>query len=1025
MGTDERSTGDDSRDRSHAGESAAECFARCLRELHQAAGSPAHAELIRRGLAHKPPIRLKAASLSDWFTGRSTPTARSTQLAFLLGYLEKAADNRAPGRQSTPPERWRQLRGLAEDERRTARQSPPGNTEPDRTGHVPAAVDDEPDARADSRAAGVGYAGDHIDSGHATFTGPELHRTIGAPEATGRPVREFTNPFALEVHRAIDAPEHRRSTLPVLPVYVPRAHDRILRAAVERAAGGESTMVTLVAGSSTGKTRACWEALQHVPDGWRLWHPLHPSPAEAAADLSRVGRRTVIWLNEAQTYLEPAGLGQQIATGLRELLHDPERGPVLVLATLWLDPYWHNLTTIPAPGSPDPHEQARKLLVGTEVTVPEAFTGADLDAARKRADNDPRLAQALSSGGDGRITQFLAGAPALLARYAHAPAHARAVIEAAMDVRRLGHGPVLRQAFLEDAAEAYLTDHESDTLTDDWFEKALEYAAARVHGTVAPLTRIRPRRRDHGGPDEGVTYRLADYLEQHARLTRRTHCPGASFWNAAHDHAQAPDDLLNLAEAAHRRLRLRHAEHLYSKVAVAQDPRGLGPLTGLRERAGDHEGAERLARQAADAGDADPLKHLADLRRRAGDQEGAERLAGQAADAENTKSPKQSAGPGAQAGNLNDAERSALKRAATKILVRLIAWRERAGDHKGAERMAHRAADAGNVLPLALLITLRERAGDHEGAERLARQAADAGDTDLLKLLIALLEGVGDHDGAERLVHEAADAGNTDPLILLITLREQAGNHDGAERLTRQALGAGKHDPLTLLITLRRQAGDHEGAERLARQAADAGDTDLLTLLITLLEGPGGHDSAERLAREAADAGDTNPLTLLITLRERAGNHDGAERLAREAADAGDTDLPKLLITLREQAGDHDGAERLARQAADTGDTDLLTLLITLRERAGDHDGMERLVRAAAEGGNRLIRGQLDVLRGQVRDREGAERLAHRAADAGDTLTLTLLAMLRNDVGDHEGAERLRAWLHRGFDTDGASPVGN
>jgi hypothetical protein len=156
----------------------------------------------------------------------------------------------------------------------------------------------------------------------------------GGGSFVGRPVREFTDPFALEVHRAIDAPGHGRAELPVLPVYVPRAHDRNLRAAVERAAGGESVMVTLVAGSSTGKTRACWEALRAVPDGWRLWHPLHPSPADAAAaDLSRVGPRTVIWLNEAQTYLEPAGPGERIATGLRELLDDPGRGPVLVLAT--------------------------------------------------------------------------------------------------------------------------------------------------------------------------------------------------------------------------------------------------------------------------------------------------------------------------------------------------------------------------------------------------------------------------------------------------------------------------------------------------------------------------------------------------------------------------------------------------------------------------------------------------------------------------------------------------------------------
>lgn len=45
----------------------------------------------------------------------------------------------------------------------------------------------------------------------------------------------------------------------------------------------------------------------------------------------------MIWLNEAQFYLAPDQLGQQVAAGLRTLLRDPARAPVLVLATLWPD----------------------------------------------------------------------------------------------------------------------------------------------------------------------------------------------------------------------------------------------------------------------------------------------------------------------------------------------------------------------------------------------------------------------------------------------------------------------------------------------------------------------------------------------------------------------------------------------------------------------------------------------------------------------------------------------------------------
>ncbi|MEU8927385.1 hypothetical protein AB0D10_41805 [Kitasatospora sp. NPDC048545] len=76
----------------------------------------------------------------------------------------------------------------------------------------------------------------------------------------------------------------------VLPGYVARGHDRELGTAVAEAAGGRSGMLVLVGSSSTGKTRACWEAVQPLAGhGWTQWHPFDPTRAEAAlADLERV-----------------------------------------------------------------------------------------------------------------------------------------------------------------------------------------------------------------------------------------------------------------------------------------------------------------------------------------------------------------------------------------------------------------------------------------------------------------------------------------------------------------------------------------------------------------------------------------------------------------------------------------------------------------------------------------------------------------------------------------------------------------
>lgn len=272
-------------------------------------------------------------------------------------------------------------------------------------------------------------------------------------DGIGRPLSEWVDPLDLEIHPAISA---LNGPLPALTRYVRRAHDDTLAEVVERAQW-ISTMAVLVGGSATGKTRACWEALQGLPDDWRLWHPIVPGRPQAILEnLAQVGPRTVVWLNEIQHYLLTPGrdLGEQVAAGLRDLHRDSQRGPVLVLGTMW-PKHWATLTGY-SPLNEDPHAQARALLTGKEIVVPTAFTGPDLDQARAAADTDPRLAEALKHAEDGHLTQYLAGGPALLERYRTASPAAKALMDAAIDARRVGHGPLLPHSLLTNAAYGYL-----------------------------------------------------------------------------------------------------------------------------------------------------------------------------------------------------------------------------------------------------------------------------------------------------------------------------------------------------------------------------------------------------------------------------------------------------------------------------------------------------------------------------------------------------------------------------------------
>ena len=178
----------------------------------------------------------------------------------------------------------------------------------------------------------VGDGGTQVNNyNYFASSDPGVQQAGGSVAAVpaGRPLAEVNDPFDLEVHRPVQA-DGPPAGPGLLPTYVARGLDRLLAKVVQAAAEGKSGIAVLAGGSSTGKTRACWEALRLLreqPQPWRLWHPISPSRPEAAREeLDRIGPRTVVWLNEAQFYLLTGdGTGEQVAAGLRELLRDPAR----------------------------------------------------------------------------------------------------------------------------------------------------------------------------------------------------------------------------------------------------------------------------------------------------------------------------------------------------------------------------------------------------------------------------------------------------------------------------------------------------------------------------------------------------------------------------------------------------------------------------------------------------------------------------------------------------------------------------
>jgi hypothetical protein len=90
------------------------------------------------------------------------------------------------------------------------------------------------------------------------------------PWITSPKVAEW-DALQLGVHRAISADPAKGEALPQLTQYVRRAHDGRLRELL--ASPARPIMVVLVGGSSTGKTRAAFEAVRECLPGWPLLRP--------------------------------------------------------------------------------------------------------------------------------------------------------------------------------------------------------------------------------------------------------------------------------------------------------------------------------------------------------------------------------------------------------------------------------------------------------------------------------------------------------------------------------------------------------------------------------------------------------------------------------------------------------------------------------------------------------------------------------------------------------------------------------
>ncbi|GIJ67042.1 hypothetical protein Voc01_019590 [Virgisporangium ochraceum] len=359
-------------------------------------------------------------------------------------------------------------------------------------------------------------------------------------------------PQQLGIHSAITTPD----TTDELPTYVPRDFDFELRNALSMTMTGpdRGCFVVLIGGSSSGKTRALYEAVYLLWGSWSLVQP------EDAAHLLTIKnhppRQTVFWLDELQLYLDSHP--PLSAECVRALI----RNGNVVVGTLWPDQYAARAVDRQPGGNAATDDIRRLLRSATKISVGDSFSRQELKDAQEIAARDSRIRIALHTRDSG-LTQALAGGPDLVLCWEQPPnPYAKAIMAAAADAHRLGVQSPLSENLLVEAMFGYLPPREQVTSPTGWWEQAFPHVTVPRNGNVSALT---PRSRR---PGVLAGYTIADYLAQHLRLARRTEVVPDSAWQALVTRVDRSDDLRRLAESALTRLRYRYAEPALERLVT-------------------------------------------------------------------------------------------------------------------------------------------------------------------------------------------------------------------------------------------------------------------------------------------------------------------------------------------------------------------------------------------------------------------------------------------------------------------------
>lgn len=442
--------------------------------------------------------------------------------------------------------------------------------------------------------------------GAAAKEGPE--RWAAWLEEKEAPEIRTVNPYQLlRMKRGEVGDAYDFDDLEKLPPYVPRTVDADLDEILEARlkAGG---LVLIVA--KFGKSRTAFEALWRNCPERRILVPRFADPASAghlirdfdrlAADLKLAVGAAVLWLDDLHDRLSALTALPDLAGTIRRVT---EQHRLLIMATMWDTEYGRiRQATIagPAPAAGELHRaesesldrQSGEVLWLAERTKVFLEAGSFLESDVERSyprPQHPALWSCLDGGED--LASAMIAWPILLETFKTAPPEMKAVVHAAIDLRRAGVVIPLPQTALEQLFGAYYTQAGGVFLTPVALRNRFFEALQAATGAIGKQRLLAPIYGAGAEPDYEPYSRLVHHVDTPADGAHGPRPPKipACTWKAA--------------------------------LALAADKRGVG-LAAYKH--GETGVAERAFRAAIESGDGKAAHNLGLLLAEQGKSEEAE-----------------------------------------------------------------------------------------------------------------------------------------------------------------------------------------------------------------------------------------------------------------------------------------------------------------------------------------------------------------------------------------------------------------